>query len=234
MNTPHLGLLKAYENEEVFYKKAYGGPRLSDEIFTKVARATPPPLPKLRPAAGMAATMKSPVAPAAPAKPSPAFASSAPQMGAPAKQQVASPLAAPRAGGMTTGGQAPNVNDFTAQPKQPGTLGRLMGQKAPANNAPTINPMGGKDAPAAASKPVTGAPAAAAAPAGKGLPWNRMLLTGGLLGAGALGLGAMKAGLNFLGGGHGGHAGYGSAPGGYMPPMGVNAYGQPQMGTPIM
>jgi hypothetical protein len=44
----------------------------------------------------------------------------------------------------------------------------------------------------------------------------------------------MKAGLNFLGGGHGGPANYGAAPGGYMPPMGVNQYGYPQMGTPIM
>jgi hypothetical protein len=161
---------------------------------------------------------------------------------APAGGQMKSPLANPRVGGIATGGHAPNVNDFTKQPQQPGvlqrTMGRLTGQQS---GAPTINPLeapkGGT--PQAADKPITqpasGKPAEPAASKGSGgLPWNRMLLTGGLLGAGALGLGAMKAGLNFLGGGHGGPANYGAAPGGYMPPMGVNQYGYPQMGTPIM
>lgn len=162
---------------------------------------------------------------------------------APAGAQMKSPLANPRVGGIATGGHAPNVNDFAKQPAASHAhpaLGRLMDRAPGKAGPPTINPMEGtKDAPAAPNKPIAPAeaaakPEAAAAKGSGGLPWNRMLLTGGLLGAGALGLGAMKAGLNFLGGGHGGPANYGAAPGGYMPPMGVNAYGQPQLGTPIM
>lgn len=151
----------------------------------------------------------------------------------PAKRPVQSPLAGPQQARPTavSGGQAPNINDFT---KQPGVLGRLTGQKTSPTGAPTIDPMKGtKDAPSAANKPIGETPQKTEGGKG-GLPWNRMLLTGGLLGAGYLGLKGFQAGLNFLGGGHGGPAGYGHAPGGYAPPMGVNAYGYPQLGTPLM
>lgn len=206
MNTPHLGLLQAYENEEVFYKKAYGGPRLSDEVgrlfagslMNKIAKG--PSVVSSAPALG--GLLKSAPKPAA-------------------RPQIPSPLHGNLPAAPLSGGKAgPDLAKFAPAPP-PVPVAKPQAATPAASQAPA------KPAPAAQTK-------APAAPAGKGLPWNRMLLTGGMLGAGALGLGAMKAGLNFLGGGHGGPAGYGSAPGGYMPPMGVNAYGQPQMGTPIM
>lgn len=207
MNTPHLGLLRAYENEEVFYKKASGAPRLSDEVGRLFAGHAMDKIAK-----GPASVM-----------------TSAPALGGLLKS-APKPSALPHI-------PSPLHGNLPASPVSGGKAGPDLGAFAPKPPpVPASKPAAAP--PAAASAPAKAAPAAKpaapAAPAGKGLPWNRILLTGGMLGAGALGLGAMKAGLNFLGGGHGGHAGYGSAPGGYMPPMGVNAYGQPQMGTPIM
>lgn len=89
---------------------------------------------------------------------------------------------------------------------------------------------------------ITG-PKPGATPAGEAAPAKEQPLLGwktkakllggaGLLGAGYLGYKALEAGKEFLEAP--GPGGYGYAPGGYQVPMGVNQYGQPQLGTPLM
>ncbi len=262
MNTPHLGLMRAYDTTDVFFKKASAGMRTLDEVsfsvagpfLSKLARGVAP-----MPAVGRVAAKPPPLPARASAKPATAAVPPAPQGGpdvvtsAPAVGRLAPPPARPAAGALqppvrsplagmpaapASGGAAPNLSHFAPPPgmlqRAAGRLGVGGGAPASPTGAPTINPMAGTDAPAAVNQKVQ-APAAAAAK-GKAAPLisKKMMLAGGVLGAGYLGLKGLQAGLGVLGGGHGGPADYGSAPGGYMPPMGVNAYGQPQMGSPMM
>ena len=241
MNTPHLGLMRTYGTTDVFFKKASGGPRLLDqvghlvagELLTKIARGPgmpgamgalkPPPLHVKPPSfssptglvhGGMKAPDLSHFSPQA-----------ADKLQAPTRPPVRSPLQSGIPNAPVSGGkQAPDLNQFSVQAADKPALGRLSAWEKGNRQSPTA--LASKVAPAAA-------PVATGAAKG-GLPWNRMLLTGGMLGAGYLGLKGFQSGLEFMGGGHGGPANYGAAPGGYMPPMGVNAYGQPQLGTPLM
>lgn len=160
---------------------------------------------------------------------------------APAARQVPSPLSTPRSGGIATGGHAPNINDFTTPPKQPGVLGRMMGQK-PVPVAPDAAQAAGKPPPPTIKPLENSSPTGDVEkkPGMLGRAWQavkpgwktKALLGGAALGAGYLGYKALEAGKDFLE--SQGPQGYGYAPGGYQVPMGVNAYGQPQLGTPLM
>jgi hypothetical protein len=254
MKIPHPGLMRMYGTSDVFFEKAAAGPRVADqigrlfagELLEKIALpmapgmkplALKPPTQAMRaPAAAMGLKPPTTAPVQTPARPKT-------QMQAPLPGALKAPAsqAAPTTGPMPA---APGSNIHS-----PETLSKLYAENpAKAPNSPERQALRSKIqasraatgmAPnAPASKPGTAitpaAPEPTAAPS-KGVPWNRILAVGGALGAGALGLSALNSGLKFLGG-HGPSApsGYGYAPGGYQVPMGVNGYGAPQPGSPMM
>ncbi len=265
MKIPHPALMRMYGTSEVFFKKASAGPRVADEIgrlfagelLEKLAKgvaplplkipgrpalaAAPKPAPHLGPA--LAAPKPSPgIGPAAAAPGGPAALPAAVGRISGAKETpgvLAKALGAPAS---VFGGSPGQLGGARANPAVLGGPGRpaqgaALAAPNPANfakGAPGLAPNAPAAKPAPAAAPGEAAPADGA-PAKSNFSWNKTLAVGGMLGAGALGLGALKAGLGFLGGhGPSAPASYGYAPGGYAVPMGVNGYGAPQPGSSLM
>jgi hypothetical protein len=248
MKIPHPGLMRMYGTSDVFFEKAAAGPRVADqigrlfagELLEKIALpmapgmkplSLKPPTQAMR-APGAAMGLKPPTtAPVqAPARPQTQMQAPLPgALKAPTGPMPAAPGANIHSPETLSKLYAENPAKAPNSPERQALRAKIQASQTGAGmapNAPTSKP-GTTTTPAA--------PAPAAAPAKGGVPWNRILAVGGALGAGALGLGALNSGLKFLGG-HGPSApsGYGYAPGGYQVPMGVNGYGAPQPGSPMM
>lgn len=237
MNSPHPALLRAYGTDEVFFKKASGGRRVVDQVSEKVAgeflkKIAAPRGPSLVSVGahlgGSLAKMARANVVQMPARP---------MLKAPAVEPVQASVAALTGGKPALASPKPPIRK--SLPPVPGASPVALAP--PMNREQQAEAIKGRPLPEV--KPPPRKPGSLAKPTDAPGLWDRTkayLKPGWKTYAGLAGLGYL--GYKAVGGAkdlaqaavESGNPGYGYSPGGYYTPMGVNAYGQPQLGSPMM